>query len=52
MKTPAIWTDAEISIKEAAFIMLENNVGCLMIKENNKVIGIVTRTDLLKTIKI
>jgi CBS domain-containing protein len=52
MKTPAIWTDSNITIEEAASIMIENNVGSLIIKENNKVVGIVTRTDLLKTIKI
>ena len=52
MKTPAIWTEADVTIKEAASIMMENNVGSLIIKENNKVIGIVTRTDLIKTIQI
>jgi len=52
MKTPAIWTESDVSINEAASIMMENNIGSLIIKENNKVIGIVTRTDLLKTIKI
>ncbi len=52
MKTPAIWTEADVTIKEAASIMIENNVGSLIIKENNKVIGIVTRTDLIKTIQI
>jgi CBS domain-containing protein len=52
MKIPAIWIKSDISIKDAASIMLENNVGSLIIKENNKIIGIVTRTDLLKTIQI
>jgi len=52
MKTPAIWTEADVTIKEAASIMMENNIGSLIIKENNKVIGIVTRTDLIKTIQI
>jgi CBS domain-containing protein len=52
MKSPAIWTDSNVSIIEAASIMMENNIGSLIIKENNKVIGMVTRTDLLKTIEI
>ena len=52
MKSPPIWINSDITIKEAALIMLEKNVGSLMIKENDKIIGIVTRTDLLKTIKI
>lgn len=52
MKIPAIWTDLNITIQEAALIMLENNVGSLVIKEKDKVVGIITRTDLLKTIEI
>ena len=52
MKSPAIWTESNVTIKEAASIMMKNNIGSLIIKENNKVIGIITRTDLLKTIKI
>ncbi len=52
MKTPAIWLESDVSIKDAALIMLENNIGSLIIKEKNKVVGIVTRTDLLKTIEI
>lgn len=50
MKIPAISSESDISINEAAKIMIENNVGSLIITENEKVIGIVTRTDLLKTI--
>jgi len=50
MKTPVIWADVEITTSEAAKIMIENNVGSLPLMENNKVVGIITRTDLLKTI--
>lgn len=52
MKTPVISSESNISIKKAASIMMENNIGSLVITENNKIIGIVTRTDLLKTIQI
>jgi CBS domain-containing protein len=52
MKTPPIWTQVDVTIREAAKIMLENNVGSLIIKDKDKVIGIITRTDLLKTIVI
>lgn len=52
MRSPAIWTTSNVTCKEAARIMLKKNVGFLPILENNKLSGVVTRTDLLKTIKI
>lgn len=51
MKTPAIWTTPNMSITDAARIMMKNNIGFLPVIENNRVEGVVTRTDLLKTIK-
>lgn len=50
MKTPAIWTEPNMTVTDAAKIMLKNNIGALPLLENNKLIGIVTRTDLIKTI--
>ncbi len=50
MKTPVIYTTTDTNIKKAASIMLEENIGALPIIENDKLIGIVTRTDLLKTL--
>jgi len=50
MKTTVIWADANISVEDAAKIMLKNNIGFLPLMENKKVVGIITRTDLLKTI--
>ena len=50
MKIPALWTDPNISISEAAVIMLKKNVGILPIIKNGKIIGIVSRTDLINTI--
>jgi len=32
--------------------MIKNNIGALPIIENNSIIGIVTRTDLIKTVPI
>jgi len=52
MKSPALWTKSDIAIREAASIMIENNVGALPIVEKNKMIGIISRTDLLKTIQL
>ena len=50
MKTPAIWTRPSTTAKEAASLMLKHNVGALPIIENDKIIGIISRTDLLNTI--
>ena len=52
MKTPVIWTDPNISTSDAAKIMIKHNVGALPLINNNKIVGIVTRTDLIKTIPI
>jgi CBS domain-containing protein len=52
MKTPAIWTQPNMNAETAASIMLKKNVGALPIIENGKIIGIVSRTDLLKTISL
>jgi len=52
MKTPVIWTDPEMTVENAAKIMLEKNVGALPIIKNNKLIGIISRTDLLQTIPL
>jgi len=50
MKTPAIWTTPNMTAEDAAKIMIKNNLGALPLIENDKIIGIVSRTDLLKTI--
>ncbi|MBC7080850.1 MAG: CBS domain-containing protein [Thermoplasmatales archaeon] len=49
MKSPAITAKDTITIKEAAQIMMKNEVGCLpIVGGDEKIKGIVTRTDLLK----
>ena len=50
MKTPAIWTNPNMTASDAATIMLDKNIGALPVLENDKLIGIVSRTDLLNTI--
>ncbi|KAA0006574.1 MAG: CBS domain-containing protein [Thermoplasmata archaeon] len=48
MKTPVITAKEDISIEEAAKIMIEKEVGCLpIVGGDEKIKGIVTRTDLL-----
>ena len=50
MKKPAVWVKSNITAEEAAKIMLEKNVGVLPLIENDKLIGVISRTDLLNTI--
>ena len=42
----------EASIKEAAEIMLEHNIGSIVVTENGKPIGIVTKSDLLSRVLV
>jgi len=50
MKVSVTWTEPSVTASDAAEIMIKNNIGALPLIENNAVVGIVTRTDLLKTI--
>ncbi|KYK21271.1 hypothetical protein AYK21_05040 [Thermoplasmatales archaeon SG8-52-2] len=50
MKSPAFWTEPNITAAEAAKLMIKNNIGALPIIEHDKLVGIVSRTDLLNTI--
>jgi len=50
MKAPVVWTNTSITIVDAAKIMMKQNVGSLPIVEDERLIGMVTRTDLLRTI--
>jgi acetoin utilization protein AcuB len=50
MKSPVIWTTKTITIANAATLMLKHDIGALPIVDEEKVIGIITRTDVLKTV--
>jgi CBS domain-containing protein len=50
MKKPVVWTEPHITISDAARIMMKENIGALPLIKNNTIEGIVTRTDLIKTI--
>jgi len=50
MKTPVIWSVLGITVLDAAKIMMKNNIGALPLLKDDKLVGIVTRTDLIKTI--
>jgi len=50
MRAPVISTTPSMTITNAAQLMMARNVGSLPILEHERLIGMVTRTDLLKTI--
>lgn len=50
MVTPVITATPTESAVAAAKIMLENNVNRVPIMENNKLVGIVTRSDIIKAV--
>jgi CBS domain-containing protein len=52
MKIPVISTEPNLTCKQVANIMAQKNIGALPVLENDKLIGIISRTDLLKTILI
>ena len=52
MRRPAISINYDKTVTDAAKVMMEEYVGALPVMKNGKVVGIVTRTDLLKTISL
>ena len=48
MSKNVITTEKSGSAKQAALLMVEKGVGCLPVVDGKKVVGIVTRSDLLK----
>ncbi len=46
----AIAIEHNISVKEAAKIMSDKNIGSLIVLKNNKIAGIITDKDILKNI--
>ena len=46
--TPATMVAAGTSIQQAAHIMVEENIECLLVTEADQLVGLVTRTDLLR----
>jgi len=50
MKSPVIFTDQNKTAREVSEIMIREGVGALPVVSNEKLVGIVSRTDLLHTI--
>jgi CBS domain-containing membrane protein len=45
---PATTINCDAPIEEAALVMLEREAECLLVLEHEKVVGVATRTDLLR----
>ena len=45
---PAITIHCEATIEEAALMMVEKEVDCLLVLEGERLVGVATRTDLLR----
>jgi CBS domain-containing protein len=50
MTSPAVTVEREATIRQAANLMRGRSIGCLVVVENHRVIGIVTVADLLALI--
>ncbi len=50
MSTPLLYVNSHDSILDAADLMIENGIRKIAVKENNRVVGIITATDLLQLI--
>jgi CBS domain-containing protein len=48
MSAPPVSIGPEVPVQEAARIMAERKIGCLLVVDNGEVAGIVTETDLLR----
>lgn len=50
MQEPAIIVSPQVSVQEAAGLMVEKQIGCLPGVDEEKLVGIVTETDILKLV--
>lgn len=50
MSEPPIVIDPEAAVERAARVMAEHKIGCLPVVEGEKLIGLVTETDVLRSI--
>ncbi len=50
MSTPVLSVYVHTTVEEAAKVIEEKNVSCLLVKENEDPVGLVTTTDLVKRV--
>jgi CBS domain-containing protein len=48
---PVVTVTPEASVAEAADVMMQRGIGCLPVVEREKLVGIVTKTDLLRCLR-
>jgi len=48
MKTEVVTTTPDVSLRDAAEVMLEKKIGCLVVLEAGKIVGILTESDFVK----
>ena len=48
MKTDVVTVTPDAPLAEAAKIMLERKIGCLVVVEGQKIVGILTESDFVK----
>jgi CBS domain-containing protein len=51
MVSPVVTVTPETSVAEAADMMMQRGLGCLPVVEREKLVGIVTKTDLLRCLR-
>ena len=51
MVYPVITVTPETSVAEAADMMMQRGIGCLPVVEREKLVGIITKTDLLRCLR-
>ncbi len=50
MKTQVVVAKPDANVKESAKIMTDIDIGCLVVLDNDKIVGIITERDILKKI--
>ena len=48
MSTPPIVIDPDASVVEAVAVMLDKRIGCLPVLDGEKIVGMLTETDVLR----
>jgi len=48
MSAPPVVIEPQSTVKEAAQVMADRKIGCLPVTEGNKLVGLVTETDVLR----
>jgi CBS domain-containing protein len=50
MSAPVINVDGETNVRDSALLMTEKAIGCLIVMERGKAIGIVTKRDMMQKV--